>query len=228
MTRSSSASPMPNRCFRPSVSQLEDPEIVSDGPRLVAAQAEMEKAQERGGHALRTLGGAGEKKKLNFSLVSRALNAPGRKAMMVFSANSRLALRLFSKPDSRSSGSGVHLAGGNLLIRCSVVAEFANSQAIFGADRRSKNATGHGTRFVKFAVSCFRVQRRARLVVRKISKAHAASSPSSNTPVTGSPGKSGDRRATDSRARSRTLSARWGARFSRSARPAASAEHRAD
>ncbi len=37
-----------------------------------------------------------------------------------------------------------HLAGGNLPVRSSLIAEFTNSQAIFGANRGSENATGHG------------------------------------------------------------------------------------
>jgi len=49
-----------------------------------------------------------------------------------------------SNADSKSSGSGFHFAGRNLFIRCAVETEFAHSQSIFGANRRSENATGHG------------------------------------------------------------------------------------
>jgi hypothetical protein len=76
MTRLSSASPTRVRYCRPKRDQLEDSAIVSDGPRLVTAHAEVEEAQNKV-DTLYALGRAGEKEELSFSLFSRSLNLIG-------------------------------------------------------------------------------------------------------------------------------------------------------
>src|SRR4029077_16804384 len=85
-----------------------------------------------------------------------------------FSAGSRAVFEFFQHVRFEVARVGRHFAGGNLLVRGAVVAEFANAQALCGADRRPKNAAGHGARFVQFAVPCSRVKRGARLIVRKL------------------------------------------------------------
>src|SRR5450631_3428591 len=62
----------------------------------------------------------------------------------------------------------LHLAGGNFFHRRALKAQFANAQAVLRAHGRTKHPAGHRSRFVKFAVSRLRIERRTRFIVGKI------------------------------------------------------------
>ena len=106
--RLSSASPTAEVVLQAKRDQLEDPEIVSDGPRLMAAHAEMEEAQDKVDTALCSLGRAGEKEELssNHDLITRSTQEARQKAMIVFPRVPVLSSSFSSSADSRSSGSG--------------------------------------------------------------------------------------------------------------------------
>src|SRR5580700_11371604 len=59
------------------------------------------------------------------------------------SSGSRLFFELFQQCGFQIAGIRIQLAGSNFLIACAVETEFANSQSIFGTNRRPKNATSH-------------------------------------------------------------------------------------
>src|ERR1700693_1575789 len=86
------------------------------------------------------------------------------------SSGSRVFFELFQQCGFQIAGIRIHLAGGNFLIRCAVETEFANSQSIFGANRRPKNATGHRTRPVEFAIAGCRIECRAGFIVCEVRK----------------------------------------------------------
>src|ERR1700722_3524217 len=60
-------------------------------------------------------------------------------------SGSRVFFELFEQCRLQIVGIRIHLAGGNFLVGCAVETEFANSQSIFGTNRRPKNATSHRT-----------------------------------------------------------------------------------
>src|ERR1700693_2861908 len=78
-------------------------------------------------------------------------------------ASSRVFFHFFHHGWLEISGIWLHLAGGNLVNRSSLVTKFATPQAIFRANRRSKDAAVHGARLVEFAIPRFRIQRGAKL-----------------------------------------------------------------
>ena len=79
-------------------------------------------------------------------------------------------LSLFYQTRFEIVGVGLHFAGGNFLIRRALKAEFANSQTIFGTNRRTENAARHGARFVELTETCLRIEHGAGLIVGKIGK----------------------------------------------------------
>ncbi len=68
-------------------------------------------------------------------------------------------------------GIQIHFAFGNFFIGGALKTKFANAQAIFRTNRWSKDATSHGTRFIKFTKSGRRIERRAGLIVGELRKA---------------------------------------------------------
>src|SRR5712671_1453867 len=71
------------------------------------------------------------------------------------SANFRVVFDCFQQGKFEVIRIRLHLAGSDLLRRCTLVAEFANAQSTFGTHRRSKYPARHGARFIEFAVPCF-------------------------------------------------------------------------
>lgn len=65
----------------------------------------------------------------------------------------------------------IHFARCNFLVGSAHKTKFTNAQTIFRAHGRSKDATSHGPRFIKFAESRRGIERRARLVVGELGKA---------------------------------------------------------
>jgi hypothetical protein len=64
-----------------------------------------------------------------------------------------------------------HFARCNFFVGCALKAKLANAQSIFGANRGTKDATSHGTRFVELAKPSRWIECRARLIIREVSKA---------------------------------------------------------
>ena len=75
-----------------------------------------------------------------------------------------------TRVDSRSSGSGIHLARCNFFVGGALKTKFANTQPIFRAYWWSKDAASHGPCLVKLAKSGLWIERRAGLIIREISE----------------------------------------------------------
>src|SRR5579871_3214600 len=73
------------------------------------------------------------------------------------SATARGFFKFFEQTAFQVIGVGLHFAGCDLLRRCALIAEFANTESIFGTNGWTEDAAGHGTRFIKLTESGFRV-----------------------------------------------------------------------
>lgn len=67
-------------------------------------------------------------------------------------------------------GVGLHFARRNLLVRRALKTQLAYTQTAFRSYRRTEDAAGHGAGFIELAVSSFRIEHWARLVVGEIGK----------------------------------------------------------
>jgi len=162
--------------------QLEDPKIVSDSERLIAAHAEMEEAQEKSMLSMR----AG----LNWKKRKAEIRQDAReKATIVFPRVPVDFSTFSSNADSKSSGSGFisqaaisyPLRRGNrvrtLLIHLRSEPAVRKRDRSWGVMRRVRSYRG-------------RVERGQGSSFAKSENRRDASSPSSSNPLTGSPGNS--------------------------------------
>jgi len=63
---------------------------------------------------------------------------------------------------------GLHLASCDFSFRRTVIAEFANSQTIFGLDWRAEHTTCHRTGFIELTISCLGIEGWTGLIIGKL------------------------------------------------------------
>lgn len=86
------------------------------------------------------------------------------------SALSRALLQLRQQRRFQIVRISLQLARRSHLVRRSLETKFANSQAILRPNRRTKHPARHRPRFVEFTVPRLRIERRTRLIIRKLLK----------------------------------------------------------
>ena len=164
-TASSNASPKPRKCCKQSVFSSKIRRSPAMARVCCQAHAELEAAQDKV-DTLYARWAELEKKK---GESCRPGQRARQKAMMVSPLTPVVLLQLLQQHDSRSPDPASSRRRQSPL-QMHPETEFANAETIFRLNRRTKDAAGHGPRFVEFAMSRPRVEDRTRLVVGEIRK----------------------------------------------------------